>query len=310
MQSIAPGLRPDRNGGLPSDLGSRRLPACPAIAPVFSADAASLAFGGERISGSGRRFAGPRSSRPLALPAFWRRLNSHRRAAVVTVASRILFPGQTIWFGILHCVAAASLLALLLSRRGHGVPCRGRHGDLTAILRPFGAVRSAGFALARPWRGVAEHGRLVSTPALVRVVLVGLGAVRLPRVLGRLTSSWRWWAKSRAAQAVCFAETQPGGLSASPGRPFILSLERRGLGPCRRRASARTRLWRVSGGLRARLRIPPAASRGIISAALRRRRGRACPAKPTGRRTRRRAPIRTQAHRRRLHGAPRVGLPP
>ena len=143
----------------------------------------------------------------LHLPAFWRRLATViAGAAVVTVVSWILFPGQTIWFGILHCVAAASLLALPFVEASALVSLV---AGVTAILLPF-FVHSALFdPPALLWLGLGEA--LPNTvdwyPILPwsGVVLVGLGAVRLPRVLGRLTSSWRWSAKSRAAQAVCFA---------------------------------------------------------------------------------------------------------
>ena len=49
----------------------------------------------------------------LNLPAFFRRLAIVGGAAALVTAGSLLFaPGQAIWFGILHCIAAASLLAL------------------------------------------------------------------------------------------------------------------------------------------------------------------------------------------------------
>lgn len=50
---------------------------------------------------------------PFDWRAYWKRLALVAGAAfAVTVASWFLFPDAVIWFGILHCIAAASLLAL------------------------------------------------------------------------------------------------------------------------------------------------------------------------------------------------------
>ncbi len=74
---------------------------------------------------------------------------------------------MTIWFGILHCIAAASLLALpLIEAPACGEPRRRRGGDRPAGLRPVEGVRSAGAAVARPRRGAAEHARLAAPVAL------------------------------------------------------------------------------------------------------------------------------------------------
>ena len=48
----------------------------------------------------------------LNIPAFWRRLAIVAgAAALVTAASLVFAPGEGIFFGILHCIAVASLLA-------------------------------------------------------------------------------------------------------------------------------------------------------------------------------------------------------
>ena len=50
-------------------------------------------------------------------PAYWRRFGViAAAAALVSAATYEMDPGTTIWFGILHCIAAASLLAALLLR--------------------------------------------------------------------------------------------------------------------------------------------------------------------------------------------------
>ena len=125
---------------------------------------------------------------------------------LVTAASSILFPGQIIWFGILHCIAAASLVALPLVEAPASASLL---AGAAAIALPF-FVHSALFdPPALLWLGLGEA--LPNTvdwyPLLPwsGLVLVGLGVVRLPGVLDRLTSPWRWRAKSGAAQAMCFA---------------------------------------------------------------------------------------------------------
>lgn len=50
---------------------------------------------------------------PFDWPAYWKRIALvSAAAALVTVASWLLFPAGLIFFGILHCIAAASIVAL------------------------------------------------------------------------------------------------------------------------------------------------------------------------------------------------------
>lgn len=143
----------------------------------------------------------------LNLPAFWRRLAVVMgAAALVTVASSIFAPGETIWFGILHCIAVASLLALPF------------------VEAPASASLIVGIAaIALP---VFVHSKLFDPPALLwlglgealpntvdwrplmpwaGVVFLGLAAARAPGALKASTSPARWRANSSAARAVCFA---------------------------------------------------------------------------------------------------------
>jgi uncharacterized membrane protein len=79
---------------------------------IFSGHAIACAF--LAIAG----FALAIASRPvLEMPQFWKRLAKLVAAAVlVTVATWFAFPGTFVSFGILHCIAAASLISLALIR--------------------------------------------------------------------------------------------------------------------------------------------------------------------------------------------------
>ncbi len=143
----------------------------------------------------------------LDLPAFLRRLAIVAgAAALVTAGSLVFAPGQSIWFGILHCIVAASLLAVPLVEAPRWASLL---AGAAAIMLPF-FVHSALFdPPALLWIGLGET--LPNTvdwyPLLpwAGVVLVGLGVARLPDFFGRLTSPWRWRPKSRATRIVCFA---------------------------------------------------------------------------------------------------------
>jgi uncharacterized membrane protein len=143
----------------------------------------------------------------LNAPAFWRRLAVVAgAAALVTAASLVFAPGEAIFFGILHCIAVASLLAAPL------------------VAAPAWASLAAGVAaVAAPlmfrsplfdppwllWLGLGEA--LPNTvdwrPLLpwAGVVFLGLGAARLPGVLASLTSPSRWRARSPQWRAVAWA---------------------------------------------------------------------------------------------------------
>ena len=143
----------------------------------------------------------------LNLPAFWRRLAVvGGAAALVTGASLVFAPGEGIWFGILHCIAVASLLALpLIEAPAFASLLAGA----LAIMIPF-FVHSTLFdppALLWLGLGVALPNTLDWRPLLPwgGVVLLGLGLARLPGVLAWLTSPMRWRATSAPARALCFA---------------------------------------------------------------------------------------------------------
>ncbi|HZZ59961.1 MAG TPA: heparan-alpha-glucosaminide N-acetyltransferase [Roseiarcus sp.] len=141
------------------------------------------------------------------LPAFWRRLLIVcGAAALVTGMTLVLFPGQGVWFGILHCIAVASVVALPFVAAPAWVSLL---VGAAAVALPF-FVHSPRFdPSALLWLGLGDA--LPNTvdwrPLLPwgGVVLIGLGLARLPGVLERLISPWRWRAKSGAARGVCFA---------------------------------------------------------------------------------------------------------
>ena len=143
----------------------------------------------------------------LNLPAFWRRLAIVAgAAALVTAGSLVFAPGQGIWFGILHCIAVASLVALPFVE---APPWASLLAGAAAIALPF-FIHSALFdPPALLWLGLGEA--LPSTldwrPLLpwAGVVLIGLGLARLPWVLPWLASPWRWRAKFVPARGVCLA---------------------------------------------------------------------------------------------------------
>jgi uncharacterized membrane protein len=143
----------------------------------------------------------------LNLPAFWRRLAIVAgAAALVTAGSLVFAPGEGIFFGILHCIAVASLLAAPF------------------VAAPAWASLAVGLAaIAAPW---LVHSTLFDPPWLLwlglgqafpntldwrpllpwaGVVFLGLGVARTPGALARLTLRERWRATSAPARAACFA---------------------------------------------------------------------------------------------------------
>jgi len=143
----------------------------------------------------------------LNAPAFWRRLAIVvAAAALVTVGSFILDSGETIWFGILHCIAAASLVALPFIEASWWATLV---GAAAAVGLPF-LVHSTFFdPPALLWLGLGEAlpNTLDWYPLLpwAGVVLIGLGLARAPGILARLTSPWRWRAQSALTRGICFA---------------------------------------------------------------------------------------------------------
>ena len=91
--------------------------------------------------------------------AFWRRLGIVAgAAALVSAGSAIFAPGEGIFFGILHCIAAASLVAAPFVTKPASVSLA---VGLIAIVAPFlvhsTALRPALAPVARAWRSAPEH---------------------------------------------------------------------------------------------------------------------------------------------------------
>jgi uncharacterized membrane protein len=143
----------------------------------------------------------------LNVRAFWRRLAIVAgAAALVTTGSFVFAPSEPITFGILHCIAVASLLA----------------GPF--VTAPAWASLAMGFAaIVAPWLGrsivfdpswllwiglgQALPNTLDWRPLLpwAGVVFLGLGLARLPGVLTWLKRPDRWRAKSAPARWIGFA---------------------------------------------------------------------------------------------------------
>ncbi len=143
----------------------------------------------------------------LDVRAFWRRLAIVAgAAALVTLGSLVFAPSEPIFFGILHCIAAASLIA------GPFVPAPAWASfavGLAAIAAPF-LIRSTLFD--PPWLlwlglGEALPNTLDWRPLLpwAGVVFLGLGVTRSPGALTWLASPDRWRARSPPARAIGFA---------------------------------------------------------------------------------------------------------
>jgi len=139
--------------------------------------------------------------------AFWRRLMIVGGAAALVTAGSVVFaPGEGIFFGILHCIAAASLIAApFVAAPAWASLAVG----LAAIAAPF-LIHSRLFD--PPWLlwlglGEALPNTLDWRPLLpwAGVVFLGLAAARTPGVMRNLTSPERWRAASGAARAACFA---------------------------------------------------------------------------------------------------------
>ena len=236
---------------------------------------------------------------------FWRRLAIVAAAAAfVTAASLVFAPGQAIFFGILHCIAAASLLAAPFVTASAWASLA---AGLAAIAAPF-AVRSTLFDPSwLLWIGLGEA--LPNTidwyPLLpwAGVVLLGLGIARLPAALPRLTSPERWRAKSAPSRAACFAGRYSLAIYLLHQLilfPFVGAVTASGL---MRPSRAETGHERLPFVVSARLRRRRArGSRLRDRLPMRRRRGRALGRRRPAGDAQSRAPGRAQAARRRLHG--------
>jgi uncharacterized membrane protein len=141
------------------------------------------------------------------LPAFWRRLAIVAgAAALVTLGSFVFAPGEPITFGILHCIAAASLVAGPFVRAPSWASLA---IGAAAIVAPW-LGRSTLFD--PPWLlwlglGQALPDTLDWRPLLpwAGVVFLGLGATRLPGVIEWLTRPERWRGASGLALAISWA---------------------------------------------------------------------------------------------------------
>ena len=139
--------------------------------------------------------------------AFWRRLGIVAgAAALVTIGSVVFAPGEGIFFGILHCIAAASLIA------GPFVTAPA-WASLAVGLAAIGAPFLVHSTLFDPpwllWLGLGEAlpNTLDWRPLLpwAGVVFLGLGLAQDPGAMARLTSPERWRAASAPSRAICFA---------------------------------------------------------------------------------------------------------
>ncbi len=143
----------------------------------------------------------------LNLRAFLRRLAIiGAAAALVTLASLVFAPGAGIFFGILHCIAVASLLGAPFVAAPAWVSLA---VGVAAIALPLFAQSKLFDPPALLWLGLGEA--LPNTvdwrPLLpwAGVVFLGLGVARAPGVIARLTSPGRWRAAAAPWRAVCFA---------------------------------------------------------------------------------------------------------
>jgi len=146
-------------------------------------------------------------SKGLHPRAFWRRFAIVAgAAALVTAGSFVFAPSEPITFGILHCIAAASLLAWPFANAPSWA-------SLAMGLAAIAAPQLGRSALFNPpwllWLGLGEAlpNTLDWRPLLpwAGVVFLGLGAARLPGVLDSLKRPDRWRAGSALSRATCFA---------------------------------------------------------------------------------------------------------
>ena len=104
----------------------------------------------------------------LNRPAFGERVARVAGGAVlVTATTGYLFPGSTVWFGILHCIVAASLLSLpVIEAPALASLAVGAIAFALPFFVQSKSVRFADFALARPRSNASEHGRLVPAASM------------------------------------------------------------------------------------------------------------------------------------------------
>jgi uncharacterized membrane protein len=143
----------------------------------------------------------------LNLSAFVRRLAVVAGgAALVTAGTAALFQGTlTVWFGILHCIVAASLLALPLIE---APAAAGIAAGAAGIALPCFVQSTAFDSPALLWLGLGQT--LPNTvdwyplSPWAGVTLLGLGIARLPGVTPWLARPQRWRIRSESSAAIAF----------------------------------------------------------------------------------------------------------
>lgn len=134
-------------------------------------------------------------------PAFWRRFAKVGAAAlVVTIMSIWFVPGGTIWFGILHAIAATSLLGLLFLR----LPWPVTLAIAAVIFAAAWGPRSPAFnPMWLVWTGLAETrpnmGDYVPLVPWAAPALAGIAFAK-----GFQVERWGRTAPSRAVDVVTF----------------------------------------------------------------------------------------------------------
>lgn len=108
-------------------------------------------------------------------------------AAAITVATLIAFPGAPIWFGILHAIAASSVIGLLFLRLPVVVTLLAALAAIAAPLYLTSPAFNSGWLL---WLGLAEtpprSNDYVPLLPWIGAVLIGIAAGRIARSTGLL----------------------------------------------------------------------------------------------------------------------------
>ena len=136
---------------------------------------------------------------------FWRLIKIVAAAALVTVGSLIFAPEFAIWFGILHCIAAASVIAALFLSAPIGVAFV---VGWAAIVAPH-FIQSADLnAPAVVWLGLGteDPSTLDWRPLLpwAGVAWIGFDLARLALPKIETSRLWLWQAKSAPARGLAF----------------------------------------------------------------------------------------------------------
>ena len=139
--------------------------------------------------------------RGIRWPAFWTRFaRVAAAAALVTVASIWFVPGGTIWFGILHAIAAMSLLGLLALRLPWPI-------TLALAVAIFAAAWGPRFAAFDPlwlvWTGLGESRPMMGDYVpLIPWAAPSLAGIALARALR--VDLWRGTPPSRLTSVLAF----------------------------------------------------------------------------------------------------------